>query len=64
MATVLIIALTLGYEHTVNLCFIHHLHESFDPITLYMSIYLLPSFHAINKVVYVTIAKLAYDIIG
>ena len=46
MATALIIALTLGYEHTVYQCFIHHLQESFDPITLYMSIYLLPSFHA------------------
>ena len=57
MATALIIALTLGYEHTVCQCFIHHLQESFDPITLYMSIYLLPSFHFINNVVYVTIVE-------
>ena len=55
MATALIIALTLGYEHTVYKCFIHHLQESFDPITLYMSIYLLPLFNVINNVVYVTI---------
>ena len=57
MATALIIALTLGYEHTVYQCFIHTLQESFDPITLYMSICLLPSFHAINNVVYVTIVE-------
>ena len=57
MATALIIALTLGYKHTVYLCFIHHLQESFDPITLHMSIYLLPSFHVINSVVYVTIVE-------
>ena len=57
MATALIIALTLGYEHTVYQCFIHHLQESFDPSTLYMSIYLLPSFHVINNVVYVTIVE-------
>ena len=57
MATALIIALTLVYEHTVYQCFIHHLQESFDPITLYMSIYLLPSFHVINSVVYVTIVE-------
>ena len=55
MATALIIALTLEYEHIVYQCFIHHLRESFDPVTLYMSIYLLPSFHVINNVVYVTI---------
>ena len=57
MATALIIALTLGHEHTVYQCFIHHLQESFDPITLYMSIYLLPAFHVINNVVYVTIVE-------
>ena len=57
MATALIIALTLGYEHTVDQCFIHHVQESFDPITLYMSIYLLPSFHVINYVVYVIIVE-------
>ena len=59
MITALIIALTLGYKHTLNHCFIHHLQESFDPITLYMymSIYLLPSFDAINNVVYVTIVE-------
>ena len=57
MATALIIALTLGYEHTVCQCFIHRLQESFDPIALYMSIYLLPSFHVINNVVYVTIVE-------
>ena len=57
MATALIIALTLGYKHTVYQCFIHHLQESFDPITLYMSIYMLPSFHVINNVVYVTIVE-------
>ena len=57
MATALIIALTLGYKHTVYQCFIHHLQQSFDPITLYMSIYLLPLFHVINNVVYVTIVE-------
>ena len=57
MATALIIALTLGYKHTVYQCFIHHLQESFDPITLHMYIYLLPSFHVINNVVYVTIVE-------
>ena len=57
MATALIIALTLGYKHTVYQCFIHHLQESFDPITLYMSIYLLPLFHVRNNVVYVTIVE-------
>ena len=57
MVTTLIIALTLGYEHAVYWCFIHHLHKSFDPITLYMSIYLLPSFHVINNVVYVTVVE-------
>ena len=57
MATALIIPLTLGYEHTGYQCFIHHLQESFDPITLYMSIYLLASFHVINNVVYVTIVE-------
>ena len=57
MATALIIASTLEYEHTVYRCFIHHLQESFDPITLYMSIYLLPSFHVINNVVYVTVVE-------
>ena len=57
MATALIIALTLGYEHTVYQCLSHHLQESFDPITLYMAIYLLPSFHVINNVVYVTIVE-------
>ena len=57
MAIALIIALTLGYKHTVYQCFIHHLQESFDPITLYMSIYLLPLFHVINNVVYVTIGE-------
>ena len=57
MATALIIALTLGYEHNVYQCFSHHLQESFDPITLYMSIYMLPSFHVINSVVYVTIVE-------
>ena len=57
MATALTIALTLGYEHTVYQCFIHHLQESFDPITLYISIYLLPSFHVLNNVVYVTIVE-------
>ena len=57
MATALIIALTLGYKHTVYQCFIHHLQESFEPITLYMSIYLLPSFRVKNNVVYVTIVE-------
>ena len=57
MATALIMPLTLGYEHTGYQCFIHHLQESFDPITLYMSIYLLASFHVINNVVYVTIVE-------
>ena len=57
MAAALIIALTLVYEHTVYQCFSYHLQESFDPITLYMSIYLLPSFHVINNVVYVTIVE-------
>ena len=33
-------------------------------ITLYGSIYMLPSFRVINKVVYVTISELAYVIIG
>ena len=53
MATALIIALTLGNKHTVY----YHLQESFDPITLYRSIYLLPSFHVINNVVYVTVVE-------
>ena len=57
MATALIIALTLGYEHTVYKCFIHHLQDSFDSSTLYMSIYLLPSFHVIDNVIYVTIVE-------
>ena len=57
MTTALIIALTLGYKHTNYQCFIHHLQESFDPITLYMSIYLLPSFRVKNNVVYVTIVE-------
>ena len=57
MATASIIALTLGYEDTVYQCFIHYLQESFDPITLYMVIYLLPSSHVINNVVYVTIVE-------
>ena len=59
MATALIIALTLtlGYEHTVNQCFIHHLQESFDPISFDMSIYLLPSFPVINNVVYDSTVK-------
>ena len=57
MTTASIIALTLGYEHTVYQCFIHYLQESFDPITLYMFIYPLPSFHAINNVVYVIIVE-------
>ena len=58
MATALIIALTLVYEHTVYQCFIHHhLQESFDLISLYMSLYLLPSFHVINNVVYVIIVE-------
>ena len=48
MATALIITLTLGYEHTVYQCFIHHLQESFDPITLYMSIYLLVELHSMS----------------
>ena len=57
MATALIIALTLGNKHTVYWCYIHHFQESFDPITLYTSIYLLPSFHVINNVVYVTVVE-------
>ena len=56
MATTLIPTFTLGYK-TYCLPVFHHLQESFDPITLYGSIYLLPSFHVINKVVYVTIAE-------
>ena len=50
MATALIIAFILGYEHTVYQCFNHHLQESFGPITLYMSVYMLTSFHVINNV--------------
>ena len=60
MATAVIIALTLGYKNTVYQCFIHHLQEFtgiVDPITLYMSIYLLLSFRVINNVVYVTIVE-------
>ena len=64
MAATLIIAFILGYKKNVDYCFIHHLQEYFDPITLYGSVYPLPSFHVINKVVYVTIAELAYVIIG
>ena len=44
--------------------FFHLLLKSFDHITLYGSIYRLPSFRVINKVVYVTISELAYVIIG
>ena len=57
MAIALIIAFTLGYEHTVYQCFLHHLQELFDPITFYMSIYLLSIFHVINNVVNVTIVE-------
>ena len=66
MATTLhvIIAFTLGYKTCCLPVFIYHLQESFDPITLYGSIYLLPSFHVINKVVYVTIAELEYVTVG
>ena len=42
MATMLIIAFTFRYKTYCLLVFFHHLHESFEPITLYGSIYLLP----------------------
>ena len=45
MATALIVALTLGYEHTVYQRFIHHLQESFDPINfvyVYLSVAFIP----------------------
>ena len=64
MATMFIIVFTLGYKTYCLLVFLYHLQESFDPITLYGSIYILPLFHVINKVVYVTITELAYVIIG
>ena len=64
MDTTLITAFTLRYKTYCLLVFIHHLQESFGPITLYGSINLLPSFHFHNKVVYVTVVELAYVIIG
>ena len=57
MATAFIIALTLGYEHTVYEGFIIIYRNRLNPITLYMSICLLPLFHVINNVVYVTIVE-------
>ena len=57
MATTLIIAFTLGYETCCLLVFYSSFTGTFDTITLYGSIYLLPLFHVINKVVYVTIAE-------
>ena len=65
MATTSIIAFTLGCKKK-NCLLVFYLSFTgiFDRITLYRSIYLLPSFHVINKVVYVTIAELAYVIIG
>ena len=58
MATTLIICFHFRIQNIVlTSVFIHHLQESFDPITLYGSMYLLPLFLVINKVVYVTIAE-------
>ena len=49
MATTRIIAFTLGYKTYCLLVFIHHVQESFDPISLYGSIYLLPLFMSLIK---------------
>ena len=64
MATTLIIVFTLGYKTYCLLVFYSSFAGIFWSYTLYGSIYLLPLFHVINKVVYVTTAELVYVIIG